>query len=314
MPFLRSTGSALPDRIVGNDELAALVGETAEWIQSVSGIQQRRYAADGQTVADLAVQAANLCLDRAGIAASDLGMLLLSSGSPERFCPGPASTVSAMLGLASTPALDIPVGSAGSLIGLAMAMRFAPSIGKVLVLGSEIMSRRIDRTPEGRNTAILFGDGAGAALIDPSDGNLKLTDAVLFTDGNGADVLSMEGNRLHGERIHMDGGSVILRASRKLPAAITEILTRNALTSDDVAHYLLHQANLNLINKVASSLKAPADRFYTNIQRYGNTSSASLLIALDEWQQSTPQPATGPVILSAFGTGLNWGALLAHPA
>lgn len=308
MAFLRATACALPERIVDNDELAALVGESAEWIRNVTGIEQRRYAEPEQTVEDLAVLAANACLQRAGVVAEDLGLLLVSSGSSERFCPGPACTVAARLGLAATPAFDIPVASAGSLVALNMAMQFAPAVGKVLVIGSEIMSRRIDRTPEGRNTAILFGDGAGAALIDPAEGVLNLTDAALFTDGNGAEVLSMEGKRLH-----MDGGSVILRASRKLPAAIQTILARNALTPDAIAHYILHQANLNLLNKVASTLKVSAGRFFTNIERYGNTSSASLLIALDEWLRSTAQPVSGPVILSAFGAGLNWGALLAVP-
>ena len=131
----------------------------------------------------------------------------------------------------------------------------------------------------------------------------------LFTDGSGADILSMEDGQLH-----MDGGSVILRAARKLPACILELLQRNALTPADVHHYLLHQANLNLITKVAATLRVPTDRMFTNIQRYGNTSSASLLLALDQWRAQTSQPVAGPVIFSAFGTGLNWGALLAQPA
>ncbi len=314
MSFLRATGSYLPEQVVNSAELAALVGESGEWIRSVSGIEQRRHAADAQSTADLAVLAAQDCLRRAGVAATEVGMILVSSGSAERFCPGPASTVAARLGLNATPALDISVASAGSLIGLTMAMRFAPSVGKVLVIGTEIMSRRVDRTPEGRNTAILFGDGAGAALIDPEKPDspaqqaFRLADAVLFTDGSGADVLYMEG-----ERLHMDGGSVILRASRKLPAAITELLRRNSIAPEDVQQYVLHQANLNLLTKVAASLKVPAERFFTNIQRYGNTSSASLLIALDEYL-GRGQASGGPVVLSAFGAGLNWGALLLLPA
>ncbi len=312
MPYLRATAAYLPERVVPNDELAPLVGESPEWIKNASGIEQRRYAAPEQSVTDLAVLAAEACLQTAGVAANELGMILVSSGSSERFCPGPASSIAARLGLNATPALDIPVASAGSLIALTMAMRFAPSTGKVLVIGSEIMSRRIDATPEGRNTAILFGDGAGAALIDPEPSEtaaLKLTDAALFTDGNGSEVLFMQNDRLH-----MDGGSVILRASRKLPAAITELLTRNGLTPAEVEHYIVHQANLNLLNKVAATLKVPTERFFANIQRYGNTSSASLLIALHEWLQTTPQPVTTPVVLSAFGTGINWGAMLAVPA
>jgi 3-oxoacyl-[acyl-carrier-protein] synthase-3 len=305
--FLRATGSYVPDRVVGNAELASRVAETATWIEQVSGILERRYAAPDQTVTELAVLAAERCLQSSSLAAGDLGMLLVSSGSSERFCPGPASAVAARLGLGTTPALDIPVGSAGSLIGLALAMRLAPTTGNILVVGAEVMSRRIDATPEGRNTAILFGDGAGAALVSPDAGFLKLVDAALFTDGSGAEILRMEGGRLH-----MDGGSVILRASRKLPTCITEVLQRNGLTPADVPHYLLHQANLNLLTKVAATLKVPSERFFTNIQHYGNTSSASLLLALDEWRSGSH--IDGPVLFSAFGTGLNWGAMLALPA
>ncbi len=309
MAFLRATGSYVPERVVTNADLATLVGETAEWIEQVSGISERRYAAPDQTVADLAVLAAERCLQSAGIAATELGMLLVSSGSPERYCPGPASAIAARLGMGTTPALDIPVGSAGSLIGLALAMRLAPTTGQMLVVGTEIMSRRIDATAEGRNTAILFGDGAGAALVSPNAGFLRLVDAELFTDGSGSEMLRVEDGRLH-----MDGGSVILRASRKLPACILEVLQRNALTPADVPHYLLHQANLNLLTKVAATLKVPAERVFTNIQKYGNTSSASLLLALDEWRSGVGQRIEGPVLFSAFGTGLNWGAMLAFPA
>lgn len=317
MAFLLATGSAVPTRIVSNEELAPLVGESAAWIEQVSGIQQRHYAAPQETVVDLGTAAAERCLQAAGLSASALGMLLVSSGSPDRFCPGPASSIAARLGLTTTPALDLPVGSAGSLIGLTLAMRLAPSSGPVLVLASEVMSRRVQRTPEGRNTAILFGDAAAAALVSPDRGFLRLHDAALFTDGTGADILAIEGDQLR-----MDGGSVILRASRKLPACIADLLGRNGLQPADVPHYLLHQANLNLLLRVAGTLKIPAERLATNIQRYGNTSSASLLLLLDEWHRGVLQPSTspstglptGPVVFSAFGTGLNWGALLAYPA
>ena len=309
MAFLCSTGSAVPERVVTNGEIAPLVGESAEWIEQVCGVRERRYAAPQETVVDLGVAAAERCLQNVGMTVAELGMILVSSGSPERFCPGPASSIAARLGLSATPALDLPVGSAGSLVALSLAMRLAPTTGNVLIIGSEIMSRRVHLTPEGRNTSILFGDAAAAALVTVDRGFLRLHDAALFTDGTGADILAMEQDGLH-----MDGGSVILRASRKLPASILELLQRNGLVAADVAHFLLHQANLNLLAKVAATLKVPMDRMFTNLQRYGNTSSASLLLALDEWHGQTLQPVTGPVVFSAFGTGLNWGALLAYPA
>jgi 3-oxoacyl-[acyl-carrier-protein] synthase III len=314
MAFIRAFGSHLPARRVDNNELAPLVGATPEWILSVSGIEERRYAAEEDTVASLGLLAARDCLkkaslEKAGVAASDLGMILVSSGSSDRFCPGPASQIAAGLGLISTPALDIPVASCGSLIALALAADLAPRYGLILVVGAEIMSRRIDLKPEGKDTAILFGDGAGACLVDAHSGFARIADSILSTDGTAAEILKIENSRLT-----MDGRSVILQAYRKLPRVLADLLARNALTPSDPGVYLLHQANRNLIERVATGLKIPLDRFFLNIARYGNTSSASLLIAADEWRGAHPEPLTAPIVFSAFGAGLNWGALLALPA
>lgn len=309
MAYLRAFGAYMPPRRVRNEELSALVDATPEWILSATGIEERRYASAEDTVAGLGVRAAQDCLQNAGVAAEELGMILVASGSSERYCPGPASQVAATLGLSATPALDIPVASCGSLIGLAMAAQFAARAGLVLVVGAEIMSRRIDLTPQGKDTAILFGDGAGACLIDQKIGFARIADFVLHTDGAAAEILKMEKDRLQ-----MEGRSVILHASRKIPRAIHELLERNGLAAGDPGAYLLHQANLNLIARVAGSLKAPEERFYTNVGRYGNTSSASLLIAASDWHHSLSGPLTAPVIFSAFGAGLNWGALLALPS
>ena len=170
------------------------------------------------------------------------------------------------------------------------------------------MSRRAKRTQEGKNTAILFGDGAGAALVDPKHGFAHIADACLFTDGSSAEILYVQDGQFF-----MDGSAVILHASRKMPRAIQELLLRNQIAAGDVDTFLLHQANLNLILRVAHALKTPIDKFYTNIARYGNTSSASMLIAADEWRAAHPGDLAGPLVFSAFGAGLNWGALLALP-
>ncbi len=309
MPYLSAFGSHLPPRRASNRELAPLVGADPAWILEACGIEERRYAADGDTVASLGLGAAHDCLEKAGASPADLGMILVASGSSERFCPGPASQIAAGLGLTSTPALDIPVASCGSLIGLALAAQLALQFCRVLVVGSEIMSRRIDRTPQGRDTAILFGDGAGACLVDAQAGFARIADSILCSDGSASEIL-----RIEHERLIMDGKSVILQASRKTPRVIGDLLARNKLAAADVGVFLLHQANRNLIERVAASLKAPLDRFFINIGSYGNTSSASLLIAADEWRQAHPEPLTEPMIFSAFGAGLNWGALLAVPS
>lgn len=307
MACLRAFGSWLPGRRVNNEELAPLLGCTPEWIQEMSGIRERRYAAADESVATLGLRAAEKCLGNAGIAATDLGLILVASGSSERFCPGPASEIAAKLGLSATPALDIPVASAGSLIALSLASQMAAQLGRVLVIGAEVMSRRVSLTPEGKNTAILFGDGAGACLVDAHEGPLRIADSLIATDGSSAEILAVEGDMLR-----MEGQSVILQAARKLPRAISDLLARNAASVEGVEKFLLHQANLNLITRVAASLKAPAEKFFTNIDRYGNTSSASMLIAADEYFSANPE-RTGPIVFSAFGAGINWGALLALP-
>jgi 3-oxoacyl-[acyl-carrier-protein] synthase III len=306
MAFLRAFGSYLPSRRVTNEELAPLVGADAAWILQASGIEERRYASKDDTVAGLGLGAAQDCLKNAGADARDLGMILVASGSSERFCPGPAVQVAAGLGLSGTPALDIPVASCGSLIGLALAAQLAPKVGPVLVAGAEIMSRRVDPTPAGKDTAILFGDGAGACLVDPHSGFAHIADWILATDGNAAEILKIER-----ERLVMDGKSVILQAYRKMPRTISDLLVRNSLTAADVGVYLLHQANLNLIERVAAGLKVPLERFFVNIARYGNTSSASMLIAADEWRAAHRGPVSAPIVFSAFGAGIQWGALLA---
>jgi len=308
MAFLRAFGSWLPPRRVSNEELAPLVNAAPGWILEVSGIEERRYAADTDTVSGIGLAAAEDCLDKAGVTAAELGMILVASGSSDRFCPGPASQIASGLGLACTPALDIPVSSAGSLIGLALAAQLAPTAGRVLVVGTEIMSRRIVRTPEGKNTAILFGDGAGAALVDVENGFARIADSCMYTDGASAEILFVQDGQFT-----MDGSAVILHASRKMPRAINELLSRNRIAASQVEAFLLHQANLNLIARVASALKTPRERFFTNIAGYGNTSSASLLIAADEWRDQHEAELAGPLVFSAFGSGLNWGALLALP-
>jgi 3-oxoacyl-[acyl-carrier-protein] synthase-3 len=308
MSYLQAFGHHLPTRIVTNADLEQRTGRTAASIEKTSGILERRYAAEGETVADLGLAAANASLKSANLTAQDIGLILFSSGSSERAFPGPASVLAQKLGLTATPAIDIPVASAGSLIALAFANDLAPRYGNILVVASEIMSRRIsDADPD---TAILFGDGAGACIVSPEKGTLRIADTALFTDGNYADALQLQ----HGGSIQMKGLDVIVQASRKIPRSIEDLLTKNNLKPADVSVFLMHQANVNLIRKVATALSIPEDRFYRNIDRYGNTSSASLLIAASQWHAANPTPPTTPIVLAAFGAGFNWGAILALPA
>jgi len=310
MPFLRALGCYLPARVVDNAELAPMVGADPSWLLQSTGIEQRRFAAPEETVAVLGIHAAKDCLAAAGIPASEIGMVIASSGSAEQRFPGPASTIAAAVGIAGKPAIDLPMASAGSLFGLAMAAQFAPRYGHVLVVASEIMSRVVRMDPAGRDTAILFGDGAGACLVSADSGFAEIADFALATDGDFAETLRLDFDA----PLHMDGRTIILQASRKLPRIISELLDRNQVKADAVGTYLLHQANLNLITRVAQALGAPDSRFFRNIARYGNTSSASMLIAATEWWRAVEKPLREPVVLGAFGAGLNWGAMLCRPA
>jgi 3-oxoacyl-[acyl-carrier-protein] synthase-3 len=307
MSFLKAFGRYLPERIVSNEELAPQLGVTPDWIVGACGIEQRRYAADSQTVADLGLAAAENCLANAGLDPREIGFLIVSSGSPNVFCPGPATEIAFRLGLGSTPAIDLPIASAGSIAALALADSLAPRFGNVLVVATEIMSRRIDRSPEGKDAAILFGDGAGAAVISPSNGFARIAAVALHSNGEKAQAI-----RVTQGGFAMEGITVIRLASQLLPAVIQQVLDAASTPASSVAALLIHQANLKLLERVAKVLEIPRDRLFTNIDRYGNTSSASLLIAAAEWRESTPVLGS-PIIFAAFGSGLTYGALLAIP-
>jgi len=305
--FVHAFGAYLPDQVVDNQQLASKLERTPEWIEQASGIRERRRAAPEETAAGMAVKAAQDCLCRAGKQSSSLGMLMVSSGSAAQGFPGPAAEVAAKLGLEGTPALDIPIASAGTLFGLVLAANCAAQFGDVLVIGSEKMSAVVDQSPLDPNTAILFGDGAGAALVSSQSGTWRVGSSALHSDGQFREDLKM-----NAQGLTMNGLSVIMQASRKLPAVIQEVLAAEGLTVADIGMFLVHQANQNLLTRVGKALSADANRIFSNISRYGNTSSASVLIAASEYVNSGD--AKGPLVLAAFGAGFHWGAMVLHQA
>jgi 3-oxoacyl-[acyl-carrier-protein] synthase-3 len=310
MPVICAFGAFLPPRRLTNDALAAKLGVTAAWILEASGIEERRIA-EAESVADLAVAAGQDCLKNSGFSAAELGLIIVSSASSERTFPGPAAEVANRLGAAGIPALDVPVASAGSLFGLALADQLAPRYGTTLVVAAEKMSPHALAEPLDKNVAILFGDGAGACLVMPEDesgsSGLAILYHVLHSDGSFAEALKLEPPA----PVKMNGLQVIMQASRKLPGVIQEVLSAERTTPAAVHTFLLHQANRNLIEKVAKSLGVEASRFYTNIQRYGNTSSASMLVAAAEWHGHAQLSPGDSICFAAFGAGFHWGALLA---
>ena len=307
MAFLKGFGACVPARVVGNEEMAALTGATASWILSISGIEERRFAAE-ETVADLATAAAQDCLERCGLAASSLGMVIVASGTAERHFPGPAATVAHRLGLAAQPALDLPLPSAGALFALALASRLASEYGNILVIGAEKMSSVVMRRPLEPGIAVLFGDGAGACVVSADAGPAEILESAVYSDGAFAEELRLAFDA----PLEMNGRAVIMQASRKIPRVITEVLDRRRIAAADVDVFLMHQANQNLIDGVARALQVPASRFFSNIRRYANTSAASMLLAASEWAQAAGFRSGVPVVFAAFGAGFHWGALLAR--
>lgn len=308
MSYIASFGSALPSRAVNNQALSALTGRTPEWIWNVCGIEERRWVDDDASVVDLGVAAAEDCLARSGLKAADLGMILVSCGSSPRLFPGPATEIAARLGLSDTPALDLPLASAGGLVAMTLANDLAPVRGPILVIATEIMSRVILREPIDPGVAILFGDGAGACLVHPDKGIAKVLASKICSDGTYRGDLALS----HSNQLSMNGRSVILQASRKIPRAIQQVLGLQDIAAGEVSVYLMHQANQNLMDRVADALGTDRSLFFTNIRKYGNTSSASMLIAAKEWYEESASHVGKIVCFAAFGAGLQWGCLVAE--
>lgn len=309
MAFIRAFGAYLPPAVVRNEQLAARLGCSAEWIYTSSGIRERRQASAEETVVEMAARAAEKCLGNSGIRAAQVGMLVLATGSSPRRFPGPAAEAANRLGLPSgTAALDVPMASAGALHGMALAAALAAQYNNILVIAAERMTEIAWREPAVPGAAILFGDGAGACLIGDDAGGARIVDSVLHSEGAFTGDLRLE---LDGS-LAMEGRSVILQASRKIPAALSELLQRNAWSADQVDALVMHQANQNLMNRVAQSVGLPPDRIVSVIERTGNTSSASLLIAASEWWNQRTAFAGQRIAFAAFGAGYHWGALLAE--
>ena len=307
MAFLKEFGSWLPSRVVTSEEAASWVGTDAQWVINVSGIEERRFATDEETVAEMAARAGADCLERAGVKPNSVGMILVASGTSERQFPGPASITAQKLGICGIPAIDLPMASAGSLFALSLASRLVESVGRILVIGAEKMSRIVAREPQERGVAVLFGDGAGACLVTRDKGPIEVLDSVLASDGSHAEDLCAGFDT----PLKMNGRTVILQASRKIPGAVRSLLEKHAIQPADIDCFLMHQANQNLIVRIAEALGVPAEKFYSNIHRYGNTSSASMLIAAAEWFREHQVSPGHSVVFAAFGAGFHWGAVLA---
>ncbi|MCD7948027.1 MAG: beta-ketoacyl-ACP synthase 3 [Oscillospiraceae bacterium] len=295
-----STGRALPAHSVTNDELSRHMDTSDEWISSRTGIRSR-YFCDGEHGHTLAAAAAREAMGRAGVGADEIGACIVATFSPDYTVPANACLVQAELGLPEdAPAFDMNAGCTGFLYALhtmrGLLMQSKRKYG--LVIGAEVISKYL--TYDDRSTAVLFGDGAGAVLVTLGE---YLWDCQLGVRGN-REILWAD------EHIHMDGSAVFRFASEMVPVCVSEILARNSLTLADLRWIVPHQANRRIIEHAAKRLGAPIDLFYQNMDHYGNTSAASVPLALDELASGGLLQPGDQFVCVAFGTGLTWGSAL----
>lgn len=310
---IAGTGMYVPPRAVTNDDLSRMVETNDEWIRQRVGVAERRVSTDEWT-SEMATKAAAAALDNAGVKASELDLILAATVSGETISPSVSAMVQHNLG-ATCPAFDINAACSAFIFLLETAAGFFArgKAQRVLVVGAERLSGILDWTD--RSTCIIFGDGAGAAVLTDGDGYLDST----LTVAGGDDVIKIPhfpGSSPFFEReiespyIHMKGQETFKYAVNAMSGDITALLTRNALTADDIKYIVPHQANRRIIDFTAKKLGIPAEKFYVNIEKYGNTSSASVPIALDELNRAGALEPGDLIILSAFGGGLANGACL----
>ena len=321
-------GHHLPERVVTNQDLTRLMDTSEEWIEQRTGIRERRFISADMGGADLGERAAREALREAGIAAGDLDLVILGSLSPDIDFPGTASLLQRKLGVRGMPVMDVRNQCSGFVYMLAVADAWIRSgdARYVLVVGAEIHSTGLDLSTLGREVAVIFGDGAGAAVLGPEpDPRRGILSTHLHSEGKYAEKLMVEApsSRVRprviedmldqpGSRLwpRMEGRYVFKHAVTRFPEVIREALAHNGCTTADLDLLIPHQANLRISQLVAMGLELPEEKVFNNIQRYGNTTAASIPIALHEAVQEGRVRPGALVCLAAFGAGFTWGAAL----
>ncbi len=308
------TGAYLPERIVTNADLQATIDTTDEWIVARTGIRQRHIAADGQHASDLALAASQQALEAAGITPADLDLIIVATTTPDMTFPGTACILQAKLGANGCAAFDVQAVCSGFVYALTTADMFirAGQAKTVLVVGTEVFSRLLDWTD--RSTCVLFGDGAGAVVVRAAD-RPGILASRLHADGALVDILSVPGNVCSGAIVgspfvKMDGGAVFKAAVRVLAEVAEEVLKAAELTPADVNWLIPHQANVRILEATAKRLGLGMDHVVSTVARHGNTSAASIPLALDEAVRDGRIRSGQHILLEGVGGGFTWGAVL----
>jgi 3-oxoacyl-[acyl-carrier-protein] synthase-3 len=314
------TGSCLPEKVLTNLELESIVDTSAEWIKSRTGIESRHIGGKGEKTYQLATQAAQKALESAGVAAEEIGLIVLGTISSHMLMPSSACFVQKELGAKNSFAYDINAACSGFLYGMDLADKYikADHSMKVLVIGAETLSSRLNW--QDRNTCILFGDGAGAAVLGYSETDRGIIGSNMHSDGSLWELLCMhapqslnpdlvvEGNA--GAYILMEGREVFKHAVRAMADAVSVLLEREKVSRESLSLVIPHQANMRILNNLIDRLHIPQSKVFINVSKYGNTSAASIPIALDEANSSGLIAQGDTILFCSFGGGFTWGATL----
>ena len=299
-----ATGKAVPTREVTNDDMAKIVDTSDEWIKQRTGMSVRHHVSDGENHTMLAEQAARAAIEKSGIDKEDVGVVIVCTVSADYYSPSAACLIQGRLGLKKDIiAFDLGAGCSGFVFGLETirALMMARNAKYGLIIGAEVLSKKMDMTDRG--TCVLFGDGAAAAVVELSE---KLYTSVIGVDGD-EEMINIKTPNGY---IHMDGQGTYKFAVATVPKVIEQVVKDAGLTYNDIDYYVMHQANLRIIESIAKKVKQPMDKFIVNIEKYGNTSAASVGLALDEaFEEGRIKPGD-KVLICAFGAGRTWGAVV----
>jgi 3-oxoacyl-[acyl-carrier-protein] synthase III len=318
---ITGTGSSVPGKVLTNADLEKLVETSDEWIQTRTGIKERRIASDGEYTSTFATKAAEQALAMAGVAAEEIELIVVATVTPDFPFPATSCLVQNNLKATQAAAFDISAGCSGFLYALSVVEKFirCGSVSKALVIGADTLSRVTDWTD--RNSCVLFGDGAGAVVLEAASGDRGILSTHIHSDGTYWELLCQPacGNRNPASAtvveeglvfIKMQGNEVFKLSVRAMEDAALEALKANNYTTDDISLFISHQANQRIIDSIGKRLRLKHDQVFVNVERYGNTSAASIPIALNEANRGGRLKDDDLLLLDAFGTGLTWASAL----
>jgi len=319
--YIAGVGMCVPDKIVTNDDFAKIIDTSDEWITQMTGIKERRYTDDDTATSDLAIPASRLALERAGVDGADVDAIIVATATPDTPFPSTACRIQEAIGAKEAFGYDVAAACAGFIFALLQAQSYIISgmAETVLVLGAECLTKITDFTD--RNTCVLFGDGAGAVVVKGCDPPRGIVDHFLRCDGTLGDYIIQDagGSKMpashesvdrHLHAIHMKGRKVYISASKAMADAVVLLLERQGLTGDDIDLLFPHQANIRIIQSVAEKANMPMEKVFVNIHKYGNTSAASIPIALAEAYEEGRLKEGMLIGMVAFGSGFSWGSAL----